>query len=254
MTPEQKAAMRSLARIWPGTRIYVVGATALVLGHRLPPGRVTLDIDVAVDVCLDELQSALNAEADWLPDLHNEHRWKHQQGTQVDLLPIGSEELKAGVMVWPGTGARMNLEGFQLLSDHSVPVKGLPVHAADPALIALLKIAAWLDRPQERKKDLADLGFLLDNYLDPDDDRMFIGEAATLGLFDENANTYLLGFDIGRMSGSASLVSRFISRLRTDSSSQVDLAKRWPSVEDEDALLQRLELFEAGLHRAKAPD
>lgn len=251
MTPEQKEAIRSLARIWPGTRIYIVGASALVLGHRLPPGRVTLDIDVAVAVSLAELQSAMNEDADWLRDLHNEHRWVHKQGTLVDLLPIGGEELKEGVLVWPGTGARMNLEGFHLLQIHSVKVAGLPVHVADPALIALLKMAAWLDRPQERKKDLADLGFLLDNYLEPDDDRMFMGEAATLGLFDENANTYLLGFDIGRMKGSASLVSRFISRLRRDSNSQVDLAKRWPSVEDEDALLLRLELFESGFHQAQ---
>ena len=246
VTPDQRAALGSLTAIWPDRRVYVVGAAALVLRHRLPPGRTTLDLDLAVDVALGELRTALEAAPDWSADPRYEHRWSHVGGAIVDLLPIGGTALADGALVWPETGARMNLEGFQLLSAHSVRVPDLNVEAASAPLIAILKMVAWLDRPQERKKDLEDLGFLLDHYLDPLDERMFTGEAADLGFFDERANTYLLGLDMGRMGGGGAAVARFIRRVREDTTAQVALAQRWASIDDEDALLERIELFERG--------
>ena len=246
MTPAQRDALRSLSAIWPDRRIYVVGAAALVLGHRLPPGRTTLDLDLALEVELAELRPALEATPHWSADPKLEHRWLHVGSAVVDLLPIGGSALEDGVLVWPETGARMSLEGFRLLSAHAVRVVEFDVEAAAAPLIALLKMVAWLDRPQERKKDLEDLGFLLDHYLDPLDERMFTGEAADLGFFDERANTYLLGLDMGRMVGGPGAVDRFLRRVREDTGAQVAMAQRWVSVDDEEALLERLALLEQG--------
>ncbi len=169
-----------------------------------------------------------------------------------DLLPIGDVHLAAGVLVWPDTGARMNIAGFELLADHSVamddPVLSNVLVPA-PAVVAVLKMAGWLDRPQERRRDLQDLAHLFDQYVEPMDDRMFVGEAAQLGLFGEEATTFLLGLDIGRLGnpGAAALVARFVDRLRGHPPALVALVQRWPLVADEVAALRRLDLLEQGL-------
>lgn len=252
MTPEQEGALRALSELWPDRRLYLVGATSLVVLGKLAPERVTEDLDLAVEVVLDELRQTLAAAREWKPDPRHEQRWLHRGSAPVDLLAIGDVHLEDGVLVWPDTGARMNLVGFELLADHSVAMaeRGLEnVLVPSPAVVAVLKMAAWLDRPQERHRDLQDLAHLLDRYVEPMDERMFVGEAAQRGLFGEEASTWLLGLDIARLGRptAASLVSRFVERLRGHPPALVALVQRWPLVADEDEALRRLGLLEEGL-------
>jgi len=250
--PEQEEALQALSKLWPDRRLYIVGASSLVVLGKLSPDRVTLDLDLAVDVVLDELRQTLAAAEDWTPDPRHEQRWLHRGRAPVDLLAIGDLHLADGELVWPDTGARMNLAGFELLADHSVALADLRlpnVLVPSPAVVAVLKMAGWLDRPQERQRDLQDLAHLFDRYVEPMDDRMFVGEAAQRGLFGEDATTWLLGLDIARLGKpvAAALVARFIAHLRGHPSSLVALVQRWPLVADEDEALRRLELLEQGL-------
>lgn len=252
MTPEQEEALRALSKLFPDKCLYMVGATSLVVLGKLSPDRVTLDLDLAVDVLLAELRQTLAASEDWTPDPRHEERWLHRGKAPVDLLAIGGVHLEDGVLVWPDTGARMNLAGFELLADHSVAQhsRGLS-NVLVPVLevVAVLKMASWLDRPHERLRDLRDLAHLMDRYLEPLDDRMFVGEAAQRGLFGEEAAAYLLGIDIARLGkpAAAALLARFVERLRGHPPSLVALVQRWPLVADEDEALRRLELLEQGL-------
>lgn len=252
MRPEQEEALRALSKLWPDKRLYIVGATSLVVLGKLSPDRITLDLDLAVDVELGELRQTMAATEDWTPDPRHEQRWLHRGRAPVDLLAIGDVHLADGVLVWPDTGARMNLAGFKLLADHSVTLadRGLPnVLVPSPAVVAVLKMAGWLDRPQERQRDLQDLAHLFDRYVEPLADRMFVGGAAQRGLFGEDATIWLLRLDLAGLGrpAAAALVARFIAHLRGHTSSLVALVLRWPLVADEDEALRRLELLEQGL-------
>lgn len=252
MTPDQREALRAICKLWAGHRIYLVGATSLVVLGKLAQDRVTLDLDLAVDVLLDELRRTMTTAADWKPDPTQEQRWLHRGQTPVDLLAIGAAHLNGGELVWPDTGARMNLVGFDLLSANSraMTEPGFDdVYVPSPAVVAVLKVAAWLDRPDERRRDLQDLAHLFDRYVEPMDDRMFVGETARRGIFGEDASIFWLGYDIGALAkaAAADLVGGFLSRLRDHGPSLVALVQRWPGVEDEDEALRRLRLLESGL-------
>lgn len=252
MTPIQKDALRSASQLWPGKRLYLVGATSLVVLGKLAPDRVTLDLDVAVDVLLDELAGALDDAEDWTRDPRHEQRWLFRGVAPVDLLAIGGEHLETGLLVWPATGAQMSLVGLELLAGNSQALsdRGLDdVFVPAPAVVAILKMAAWLDRPGERARDLADLAHLFDRYIMPNDERSFVGEAADRGLFGEEASIYLLGYDIGTTGSqtAAGLARRFVTRLRDHEPSLVALVQRWPTADDEDQALRRLHFLEDGL-------
>jgi len=252
VTPEQRRALVDLARIWAGHRLYVVGAMALVLVRRLPAERVTQDVDLAIDVAVGELKQRMDSAGGWDSVPGIEQRWRHREGAVVDLIAIGERHLAGGILEWPETGMQMNLTGFELLATSSVrlvDVGLVGIEVPPAALIALLKMSAWLDRPEERRRDLRDLAWLFDHYVDPADDRLFVGEAAELGVFDRDASTYLLGLDIGRVAeGSArGVVERFLERLGGHVPSQIALAQRWATVADEEEAVVRLGWLERGL-------
>jgi len=258
MTPEHDQALLALTALWPGTRLFMVGAQALVVHRKMTPERVTHDLDLAIDVAVEELQAVMLSSDHWRPDPAQEQRWLHHGGAPVDLVAIGGNHLAQGFLQWPRTGARMNLAGFELLAHTSVKMEqaGHPmIELPPPEVIAILKMAAWLDRPAERGRDLEDLAHLCDHYLDPLDERMFLGRAAELGLFDESANAYLLGLDIGRLlrPDPNGVPQRFLDRMRTHAPSLIALVQRWSTVRDEADALERLSLLEDGLNSGPGP-
>ena len=80
------------------------------------------------------------------------------------------------------------------------------------AAIAVLKIVAYLDRPHERERDLADLAHILDAYVSGDDERLFGDEVpADLELLYRPA--FLLGADLASLVNAQehAVVTRFVS-------------------------------------------
>jgi predicted nucleotidyltransferase len=74
--------------------------------------------------------------------------------------------------------------GFDLALEHASPV-AIPgtdghVDVASLAAIVVLKMVAWLDRPNERERDVRDLGRVFETALDDWDDRRWQAPLADL--------------------------------------------------------------------------
>ncbi len=214
---------------WPGVlddlvddlgtvRAVLIGAAALELHDRLDVQ--TADRDLAVVLEPEEIRARLALLADWTPDDRHPQRWRHRSGVVADVLPAGPETVGRGRHTWPD-GAEMSLVGFRHLLDHCEAHPRLRrCEVGALSSIALLKMAAYLDRPSERRKDLRHLGLLLDRYLPFDDDRMWTGPASERGLYNEDASAFLLGWDLGASAtdDEAEVVRRFTDLLLDPSS------------------------------------
>jgi len=262
LTSEQWEALRDLRTICPDTSVALIGGSALAWHNRLG-GRETEDLDLTVAISLDSLRRRLQAAPGWTPDPRQAQRWRYKNAALVDLLPSTNQLIAAGEVVWPDSGTTMSLVGF----DH-VHTYGLPITADDPLLkvaslptLALLKVVSYLDRPTARAKDLQDLTLLMDRYLDDDDDRLYIGAASDEELWNEEANTYLLGLDIGRMltDEEHALLQQFIAKARDRDDvhhTQAVLTRRAPLSWERniETTLRRLTLLERGLLKGRAAD
>jgi len=170
-----------------GRRIVLIGAGALH-SHGLLRGRMTEDLDFAIDVEVDELIRVAQGIDGWSRSERMAQRWHTAEGGIVDLVPMGARHLAEGHVEWPD-GARMGLVGFRHLE---APV-------ASPAAVVLLKLVALDDRGLLRLKDLVDIAWLCDDYVGPTEDRAFEGPAADRGWFAEEGSAWTLGHDLGRL-------------------------------------------------------
>jgi predicted nucleotidyltransferase len=215
ITPLEKEALRDFISIAKENNIpfVLVGANARLLAfdlkYNIPSPRATKDWDMAIQVdweSYEKLRYALT-KGD-LPlfsefDRH-EHRFRHANGVQFDIIPFGEVEQNNGAIVWPSTEQKMTVIGFydiirtatQLTigDDIEIPV------ATAPGLV-VLKIIAFYDRRKD--DDLRDLFFILDNYDKAgNEDRIFeeLSESLSSGELDyESAKAFLLGKDVRRL-------------------------------------------------------
>jgi predicted nucleotidyltransferase len=195
LTKDQADALRQLADLWKDTRFCLIGASALACQMELP--RKTGDLDISVSVSLDELEAALPRLHAWRRNPGKEHEWLSPKGIKVDVLPAGPALIAAGEIVWPGTGARMNLTGMRLALERGVTFEveaGLWIPVAPVPVIAVLKMVSYLDRPAERERDLHDIAHILENYVSPDDERRFAPEVPCRSRYERQR--VLLGLDL----------------------------------------------------------
>jgi len=75
----------------------------------------------------------------------------------------------------------------------------LSIPVAPVAVIAVLKMIAYLDRPGERERDLHDLAYILENHVSPDDERRFADDVLDAGIPYERAGAYLLVHDLRQL-------------------------------------------------------
>ena len=157
-TTRQCQALRQLAELWTDTKFCLIGASALACQIALP--RQTDDLDISVSVSLDELAAGLRRLEGWKENPSKEHEWLSPAGIKVDVLPAGPSLLAAGEIIWPGTGARMNLTGLRLALETGMMFEvesRLSIPIAPVEVIAVLKMISYLDRPGARERDLHDL-------------------------------------------------------------------------------------------------
>lgn len=86
--------------------------------------------------------------------------------------------------------------------------------ASLPSLV-VLKMASYLDRPQERDSDLADIAHILSGFLPADDERRWSDEVVNLGLEYDDVSPFVLGKRIGALADEAegALVRKFLSAI-----------------------------------------
>ena len=162
----QIAALRQLDRLWsPATRFVLIGATAIRCQRAFD--RTTYDIDITVAVSLDQMSAGLDTLPGWSQHSRKEHTWHGPDRVDVDVLPSGPDLLAAGQIEWKD-GHVMSLIGFEHALSNTVEIalaRDLSIAVATLPVVALLKMVAYLDRPHERRRDLTDIGFLLEEYL-----------------------------------------------------------------------------------------
>ena len=172
---------------------------------------------------------------------------------KVDVPPAGPSLLAAGAIIWPSTGARMNLTGMRLALERAITFEvqpGLSIAVAPVAVIAVLKMISYMDRPAQRERDLHDLADILENHVPPDDERRFASEVLDAGVPHEHASAYLLGHDLRQLVNDTERkgVGDFVARVRDErhpSATQARMAWLGPRSwnQDPNELLARVEAF-----------
>ncbi len=197
----------------------IIGATA----YRLlieDSDRHTLDIDLALALDVNDLGrfEDMLAGRGWQQSPRQEPRWITPRGNRFDLIPAGPLLRKAGRLVWPKSGLVMSLAGFDHVFNRAIVQDlgaGLQIKVVPPAVLALLKIASYLENPELRAKDLDDLKRLF-RWYDHDSSRIFSDIVLQADLPDVDcAGAFLLGLDMRALAADAdlSLVESFIEQM-----------------------------------------
>jgi predicted nucleotidyltransferase len=202
-----------------GIPFLVVGAAArdLLIEQQdqggSPPSS-TLDVDVACRVSdwttYNKLYTCLLEQEQMSEDATMVHRLLFRWRVPLDLLPFGAIGGEGQSITWPERDdLAFTVAGFEeaYQSSVSVSIGGETFTVASFAAIAWLKLAAWHDI-RSRTKDLADIWFIIDNYLEfVSDDRIYAEDGIDRDIFDDErfsairAGSRLLGRDMVRQGG-----------------------------------------------------
>lgn len=188
--------------------------------------RETGDVDSAIAVDLDDFEKICGfLEArQWKQDANKEQRWRSARGTIVDLVPAGKKLREAKQITWPKSKFRMSLVGFEhVFSEAQVFLlsEDLSVRIIPPHVLMLLKIVAFMESSERRKKDLPDIRGLLSRY-EAKSDRLFDEVVFDAELTDFSlANAFLLGLDLHELcdEDEVSVVRKFVSYVRDEAQS-----------------------------------
>jgi predicted nucleotidyltransferase len=255
-TSDQISALKTLQQIWTEERIVLVGASALGCFMDMR-WRQTYDLDLSISISLEECISDLEKLPGWSPESKPEHRWDAPGGVRIDIIPASQRLLAAGEIIWPKSGNRMSLLGLRLAFENNERIQisdGLFLHVARIPVVATLKMIAFQDSPTERTRDLADLAYILEEFLAEDDPRRFDDEVFQSGLAYEETSAFFLGKEAGKITNEAELagINAFLEILRDESHTTLAQSRMlivspesWRK--DPKLLLQRLEVFDKGL-------
>ncbi len=220
LADEQLETLRGLVACWGNGGFVLIGARALSCFVPLT-WRQTEDLDVAVMMSLEEYPAGLEHLPGWRQDGVITQRWYSSSGVRVDVLPAGEDGRAEDDFQWPDEDRTLSRVGLRLASDFAIEVRfndDLSVKVASVPAICVLKMIAYLDRPEERKRDLLDIAHLLTDY--PDLEHRFELEGVfEHGLDYDQAGPFTLGQEIQAMGLSATerdRVDRFLTCVETD--------------------------------------
>lgn len=253
--PDEVEALRALVRTWPNAKMVVLGAAALRCFMPMS-WRTTEDLDLTVTASIEDATAALSLLPGWSPDPLQEQRWRTPSGIAVDIVPASDEGLVRGHIEWPRSGFLMSLLGMRQAFEHAVTLRiaaDLEVRVAPIRVISILKMIAYLDRPEARAKDLGDLAHITYGYLGDDSGRRFsIEEPDDLTEYDDVA-PYLLGRDVGAVVNPEEhlRISEFVTTVDDESRGPRLLARMSilgpPVWRDPDTVLGRIRAFRRGM-------
>ena len=156
LTAEQTESLRPLLQAADAPRFVLIGAAALSVHVALE--RATYDVDLVFVAEPSEYEPWFERHG-WRRHPKRLHHWVCGN-VYADVLPATDDVLRAGQVTFED-GSVMNAVGFDLVLAHAqstqVAHTALRIEVASLATLVVLKMAAWLDRPQQRGKDLDDL-------------------------------------------------------------------------------------------------
>ena len=253
---EQISALKTLRKVWTEEQMVLVGASALGCFMDMR-WRKTYDLDLSISVSLETFMSDLQRLPGWNPESKPEYRWTAPGGVRIDIIPASPRLLAAREIVWPKSGNRMSLLGLRLAFENNERIQisdDLFLHVARIPVVATLKMIAFQDSPAERTRDLADLAYILEEFLAEDDPRRFDDEVFQSGLSYEETSAFFLGKEIGKITNEAELarINAFLEILRDEShatlaQSKMLIASPASWRKDPTILLQRLDVFDKGI-------
>jgi predicted nucleotidyltransferase len=238
-----------------GAECVLIGAVAFQ-AHFPDEGRHTKDVDVAVALNLESfhlLRKELTSRG-WTQRRHREHEWKSARETRLDILLAGPKLQAAKSITWPESEMTMSLMGFEHVFSRAIPydfAADLTFKVIPPVVLALLKIAAFLDDPHRREKDLYDIRDLFHLY-EANSDREFSDEVLDANLPDISlAPAFLLGRDLRAicLEEETALVRKFIesvSKVETREFEVFRRAARLSTRHSEDAAVSEIQAFSLG--------
>lgn len=194
-------------------RFYIIGATArdIIMDiHGEKSGRATHDLDIAI--AISEWEEYKNIEEgivnidDFEKDPKQKQRFIFRGNFELDIVPFGDIMKQDDKIFWPpDENIAMSVLGFSEVDDTTTEVKiddTLSVNVATLAGIFILKISAWADRHYRSNKDADDIAFILNNYLNINEER------AAMEYYDQiydddfsplKAAAKLLGYDTAKI-------------------------------------------------------
>ncbi|MGI8668849.1 MAG: nucleotidyl transferase AbiEii/AbiGii toxin family protein [Aridibacter sp.] len=184
--------------------------------------RATEDIDFGVAVGswaeYEQLRESLIATGKFKDDKAGQRLWwkSGADKMKIDLVPYGGLESAEGEIAFPpDEDFVMNTNGFAEAFGNSIFLeieKDFTVRIASLAGLALLKFIAYNDRPYARKRDVQDIWFIAQNYLEAGNEER---------LYEEN--TDLLDDDFDYRTCGARLLGRDISPLLNQETKEIIL-------------------------------
>jgi predicted nucleotidyltransferase len=273
MEPKAVEALRLLSRVLSqeGRRFVLIGAIVpqILLDFRKGSGsggRETKDVDTVAEVNSWEdfthLRERLEQEG------FHQGRVAHElwfgDEVRLDLIPFGPALVEQDHLTWPNSGAIMNVCGLEealgcardeeIAADLTFPVVTIPG-------LVLTKAIAYMDRPEERARDLIDILYCFEHYgTAPGESRRFDHAGTQVNdkpLTYEEAGAFLLGIEVTALAKPKSLaiVRRFhatisdefarpISQILTEEQRFVDSDAR------RSVLYRLFQVFGAGLNQA----
>ncbi|MGE0475111.1 MAG: hypothetical protein AB7P17_15880 [Nitrospirales bacterium] len=183
-----------------------------------------------------------------------EHRLDYKSA-EIDLIPFGIFDGPSDVLIWPKSGNRMNMTGFEQVFHFATPtevIPGVTLPVVPLWLFTLLKVVAYSDRQFPR--DLHDLVYVLEHYeAVGKSSRRFDLPRDVEGLTYGTAGAFLLGQDVNRHASAEALnlVRGFIGQITDEHHNVINVMlreeKRLFSDERRQAIFQLIVAFRQGL-------
>lgn len=209
LDPELVAAISQLVRLLEEKRIryVIIGAVVpqILIDLKEEDGlgfgaRRTADIDCSVQVGSWEdyyrIRESLVAHGFRSVGGEPEHRL-YCGNVPIDILPYGKGMLVGSMLVWPRSGRRMNMVGFDTLFELAKPElieESLSVPVVPLPLAVFSKMTAFLD--SGKPKHLADIVYMLAHYEEATISERRYELTLPEDLAYEFRGAYLLGMDL----------------------------------------------------------
>jgi len=154
---------------------FIVGATArdllLEFGYNIKSPRATLDTDLAIFIDswqqFNKVRAAFEEYEEFVLNDKILYRIFSPKYGAIDIIPFGNIETNHTISWPPEFTHVMNMLGFSDAYRYAIELKVSnteTIKVASLEGIAALKLFAWQDR-SHMNKDILDLAFIMDNYL-----------------------------------------------------------------------------------------